>query len=298
MSGSLDLRSRGPRLVTLVVPVYDERECLEALYAEVCDALDGTVDAWEMLVVDDGSTDGSFEVLRELAARDPRVRALRLSSNRGHQAALACGLDHAEGDVVVTMDADLQHPPALLGRMIELWRSGYDVVSMTKRASPGRGSIKRAVAWMFYRVFERIAEVPLTPGESDFRLLDRKCVLALRAMPERRRFLRGLVRFIGFSRCELSYVAPPRRGGEPKYTLRKLAGLAALGFSSFATSPLRVGLWLGALAVELTLFGLVLITLGVLGAYLSVLLEEVRRRPVYFVAETINVEPRPPGEAR
>ncbi|MDQ3036248.1 MAG: glycosyltransferase family 2 protein [Myxococcota bacterium] len=311
-----------PRRLSVVVPVHNETACLPALVVQLAAALEGVVDEWELIAIDDRSTDGSFEMLREMADRDPRIRALRLSRNRGHQVALRCGLDHADGDVVVTMDADLQHPPPLLREMVERWREGFDVVSMVKTRTHGRAAGKATLGALFYRVFNAISEIPISPGGSDFRLLDRRCVLALRAMPERRPFLRGMVRWIGFEHVELQYEAAARHAGEPQYTVRRLAALASAGFVSFASAPLRLGLSLGAatlcaaaivavamavvpsiaarpltaawLVPMMVVGGLVLVCTGIVGAYVAALLDEARRRPLYFVSDTIGIEARTP----
>lgn len=307
-----------PRL-TVVVPVHDEEACLPELVRRLDAALAECVSEWELLAIDDRSTDGSLALLEALASRDPRIGALQLSANRGHQIALSCGLDHAVGDVVVTMDADLQHPPERLPEMIALWREGRDVVSMVKTSTEGRSWHKALLATGFYRVFNRISDVPISPGGSDFRLLDRRCVAALRAMPERRRFLRGLVRTIGFDQIELPYAAAPRHAGEPQYTVRRLAALAGAGFFSFASAPLRAGLGAGALVLVASVLwallcvasptlasapltvawlapiaalgGSVLLAIGMVGAYVAVLLEEVRARPLYFIDRRVGATP-------
>lgn len=313
------LRPR-PRRLSVVVPVHNESECLPVLVDQLEVALEGVADSWELIAVDDRSTDGSFDILRDLAERDPRIRGLRLSRNGGHQVALTCGLDHADGDVVVTMDADLQHPPRLLPEMVERWREGVDVVAMVKTRTQGRAAAKAALGALFYRAFNAVAEITIAPGGSDFRLLDRRCVLALRAMPERRRFLRGLVRWIGFDQAEIEYEAAARHAGEPQYTVRKLAALATAGFLSFASAPLKLGLALGAGTLAATtllaammvlvpslaerpltvawiipllaLGGLGLVCVGIVGAYVAVLLDEARRRPLYFVSDTLGIEAR------
>lgn len=302
-------------LLSIVVPVYNERFALPELVRRVDAAVATLGVTLEYVFVDDGSTDGSFEWLRELSCRDERIRALRLSRNMGHQAALTCGLEHAAGDVVVTMDGDLQHPPEELPAMVRAWREGAQVVHMAKRRDAHRSTAASLGAALFYRLFNAVAEIRLDPDGSDFRLLDRTALEALNGIGERVRFIRGLTRFIGFRQVTLEYEVAARHSGRPGYTLAKLWRLAVDGFTSFSNLPLVLpafvggglmalaGLWAGAAVLGGTgllaplvvgLFGLQFVFHGVLGAYLHKLLREVADRPAYIVAEHIEAR-REPG---
>lgn len=302
------MKRRTEGLVSVVVAVYNEQACLRELYRRIDEALAGA--EFELLLVDDGSTDGSFAVIEALAERDPRVIGVALSRNEGHQPALMCGMDHARGDVCITLDADLQHPPEHIPAMLDAWRAGFDVVNMVRRPS-ARLTLRDALAAMFYRLFNRIADVRVSAGSTDFRLLDHRCVDALRSMRERLRFLRGMVRRIGFRQIDLEFDAPPRFAGATSYTLPKLWSLALDAIFSFSAVPLALPLIAGVLAlagagvalaaalgrsppassaatwtlilVIALLFSLSFLSLGILGAYLARLIVEVKGRPLYFV---------------
>ncbi len=278
------------------------------------------VDTVEWLVVDDGSSDGSLDLLRALAGADRAVRVVCLSRTFGHQAALSAGIDHAEGDAVVTMDADLQDPPELIPEMLERWRGGAMVVCTRRTARRGEGVAKRASAFLFGRLLRRMATVPIPPDVADFRLMDRRVCDVLRRMPERRRYLRGMVAWTGFSQVEVRFERQPRAAGVPKYRLGNMLRLAFDAMSSFARAPLRTAVVLGiavlvcggayllattlrrpdavdapywplALTALFVLGGVILVALGLLGAYVARVADEVRKRPLYVVRELIGGEP-------
>ena len=298
--------------------------------------LEAVVASWEVVFVDDGSRDGSFAHLKQMAAREPRFKVISFARNFGHQIAITAGLDRAEGDAVVIMDADLQDPPEVVPAMIEKWREGFDVVYAVRQSRKGETFFKRATAAAFYRFFSAILggfKMPLDAG--DFRLMSRPAVLALRALRERHRFVRGMVAWIGFRQTAVHYHREARFAGETKYPLAKMIRFALDGVTSFSVFPLRMATWLGLLAglvaigtavwavyVKLVAQGVVpgwttimmlvgfssciqLLMIGVLGEYVGRIYEEVKRRPLYIQASELNFAhgegerppAHPPGDA-
>jgi glycosyltransferase involved in cell wall biosynthesis len=305
--------------LSVVVPVFNERESVPELYRRLTAALAGVASSFEIVLVDDGSNDGSWEIIRELAARDSRVKGLSFSRNFGHQMAFTAGLDHADGDAVVIMDADLQDPPELLPELVARWREGYDVVYAVRARRAGETAFKRFTAAAFYRLLRRITHVDIPVDTGDFRLMGRKAVAAFRRMPERHRFTRGMVAWLGFRQIGVSYERAARHAGETKYPLRKMLRLASDGITSFSYIPLQLASWLGvavsasafvalvaALAVRLgggrmpawaiaaaalaLLGGVQLLAIGLLGEYVGRVLDEAKRRPLYLVRETVGME--------
>ena len=305
--------------ITVVLPVYNERETLETLEARLVPVLEGVVGgSFEVVFVDDGSRDGSGELLDSFYARDPRLKTIHFSRNFGHQAALQAGLDAARGEAVIMMDADLQDPPEVLAQFVARWREGYDVVYAVRRKRK-EGPLKRAAYAAFYRSMKAISEIEVPLDAGDFCLLDRRVVETLVSLRERNRFLRGLRSWVGFKQIGVEYERDARHAGEPKYTLRKLVGLALSGYIGFSAMPLRAAAWLGVaaagagfllvlwalvsklaglytprgwastLAVILFIGGVQLLVLGVIGEYLSRVYDEVRRRPLYVVRSRVGV---------
>lgn len=313
----------GPRLVSLVIPLFNEERCLKRLHEQLR-AMIAPLDAryrWEIVFVNDGSTDRSLNVLRELVAADPAVRVVSFSRNFGHQAALMAGMDHARGDAVISMDADLQHPPAMVPRMLEEWERGAQVVYTVRREAEHIAWPKKVTSQLFYRLFRRLSGLDLDFGAADFRLLDRQVLDALTGLAERNKFLRGLVRWVGFRQKGLPYVVGRRVGGRSKYNWWKMLRFAALGIVSFSTVPLRaatlfgfaisglsslyilyvvaakvlgiaptVAGWASTLVAVCLLGGIQLIFLGILGEYIGQIYEEVKARPAYIVMEKINFD--------
>jgi glycosyltransferase involved in cell wall biosynthesis len=308
--------------LSVVVPVYNERESVPELYRRLTATLAGVVGSFEVVLVDDGSNDGSWEIIRELAARDARVRGLSFSRNFGHQMAFTAGLDYADGDAVVIMDADLQDPPELLPELVARWREGYDVVYAVRARRAGETVFKLFTAAAFYRLLRRITHVDIPVDTGDFRLMSRKAVEAFRRMPERHRFTRGMVAWLGFRQVGVSYERAARHAGETKYPLRKMLRLASDGITSFSYFPLQLASWAGvavsafafiglvaALAVRLGggrmpawafaagvlafLGGVQLVAVGLLGEYVGRVLDEAKGRPLYLVKETVGMEPAP-----
>lgn len=318
--------------LSLVIPIYNEEPVipeLERRLRTVLSSLGGLVESWEVVLVDDGSADRSFELLSEMAKNEPRFKVVSFARNFGHQMAITAGLDRAEGDAVVIMDADLQDPPEVIASMIEKWREGWDVVYAVRRSRKGETIFKRASAAMFYRVFRAMLgglSIPLDTG--DFRLMSRPAVLALRALKERHRFVRGMVSWIGFRQTAVHYDRDVRFAGTTKYPLRKMIRFAADGVTSFSIVPLRVATWLGILAglaaigigawalyVKFFQNGVVtgwttimlfvafgssaqLLMTGILGEYVGRIYEEVKRRPLYVTARELNFTTERPPESR
>lgn len=302
-----------PPLISVVIPVYDERANLSVLEARLLPVLHQAADgAFEVIFVDDGSRDGSSDLLDAISARDSRCKVIHFSRNFGHQSALQAGLDIASGQAVVLMDADLQDPPEFLPRFVAKWKEGYEVVYGVRRTR--KESIPKQLAYrVFYRTMKLIAKIDTPIDAGDFCLMDHRVVQTLVSLRERNRFLRGLRSWVGFKQIGIEYDRDARNAGEPKYTLRQLVGLALSGYIGFSTMPLRAATWLGFLsagmgllltawviasrlikatvpqgwasntAVVLFIGGTQLIMLGVLGEYLGRVYDEVRQRPLYVV---------------
>ena len=303
---------------SFVVPVYNEEETLEELYrrlSAVAQQLDGPA---EVVFVDDASSDGSQRILQSFLARDPRVRTVRLARNFGHQVAISAGIDHARGDAVVIMDADLQDPPEVVPKLVERWREGYDVVYGVRERRQGDTWFKRVTASLFYRLLHSFAETDVPVDAGDFRLIDRKVADAFRALPERHRYVRGLFAWLGFRQIGVPFARDPRFAGEPKYSYRASLRLAIDGIVSFSTAPLRFALvfgcvvalatfvvgifalvtriagfyslpgWASILVVVSFVGGVQLVLTSAVGLYVGRMYDEVKARPLYVVED----EPR------
>jgi glycosyltransferase involved in cell wall biosynthesis len=296
-------------LVSVVVPAFNEGNNVGTLAAKIAEAMQGR--PWELILVDDGSSDDTFARIADLARRDPRIRGLSLTRNFGHQYALAAGLRQARGEAVITMDADLQHPPALLPAMIDKWRDGYKVVQGV-RQEESTPLFKRWTSRSFYTIFSLLSGIRLEPGTSDFRLIDRVVVDHINALDEGDLFLRGLLAWMGYRQARLPYQAGPRHSGASKYGLRKMLGLARMGIFAFSPMPLRIGTaigllmsalslaelgyvlfaylsgrtvpgWASTMALVSVLFAVLLLLVGMQGAYLLKIYERVQHRPRYIV---------------
>jgi polyisoprenyl-phosphate glycosyltransferase len=312
---------------SLVVPAYNEEGVIEELAArlsEVMDALDGDAEA---ILVDDGSRDRTYERMLEAAREEPRLRLVRLSRNFGHQIALTAGVDVADGDAVIVLDADLQDPPEVVLELAARWREGYDVVYAVREAREGETRFKRTTASAFYRAFNRISEVQVPLDVGDFRLVDRRALDVFSQMRESNRFVRGMFSWIGLRQTGVAYTRQERFAGETKYPLRKMLRFAATGVISFSGAPLRAALnlgffvsfvafalgiwsvivkvsglyevpgWTSIVVVTTFIGGIQLIVLGVIGEYIGDIHAEVKRRPLYVVSELENfpdLRPLPP----
>ncbi len=309
--------------VVVVAPCFNEAGNVQRFHAEVVAALEGVERLdFRILFIDDGSTDGTGAALEALRAADARVAVGALSRNFGHQAALSAGLSVCEGDAVIAMDTDLQHPPALLPDMIRAWRSeGVDLVLAVRQSTSDAGFLKRANSGLFYWLMRRMSDTPIVPGVADFYLLSARARAALVSMPEQHRFLRGMVAWLGFERALLPYEAPPRASGESKYGWGRMIALALDGILSFSAAPIRlmtrVGLgitmlgiaylvyvvaravflgdlvqgWGSLVSLVVVLGGLQLVFLGVIGEYIARVFEEVKGRPLFLFREEPELWP-------
>jgi dolichol-phosphate mannosyltransferase len=306
-------------VLSVVVPCYNEQLCLRATHERLSAALAELADIrYEIIYVDDGSRDATADLLRELHEADPHVTVVLLSRNFGHQLAVTAGLEHATGDAVVLIDADLQDPPEVIAEFVRYWRDGYEVVYGVRTEREGETRFKLWTAQMFYRLLNKLSDVPIPLDVGDFRLMDRKVVDGLRAMPERHRFIRGMVSWVGHRQKAVPYARARRHAGTSKYPLFKMMKFAIDGVTSFSTVPLRLATWVGffiagvaslgivyALAARLftkdwvsgwaglfisVLFlgGVQLIFLGVIGEYVGRIYSESKRRPLYLVSEYLR----------
>lgn len=306
--------------ISIVIPAFNEARNLAELTRRVAAALDSRAISFETIFVDDGSQDDTMETLRALRAEEPRLFALSLSRNFGKEVAIAAGLDHARGRAVVIMDADLQHPPEVIPLFVEKWREGYKNVFGQRKDRSGEARMRAAMTGVFYRLINRLGDVTLPPEGGDFRLLDYRAVEALRRMPERARFTKGLYAWIGFKTVGVPFDIAGRASGASKFDYRKLARFAVDGLLSFSAFPLKLWTWMGlaisgfalamaayffirtllfgvdvpgypSLIVSIAFFaGVQLISLGVLGEYVARIFNEVKGRPLYLVAERVGFE--------
>jgi dolichol-phosphate mannosyltransferase len=322
-------RTEGRPTLSLVLPIYDEEEVIPELHERLQEFLANLGLPAEVLFVNDGSRDRSMELLREVAAGEPRYRILSFARNFGHQTAITAGVDYARGQAVVVMDADLQDPPEVVLEMVEKWRAGFDVVYGRRRKRAGETWFKLVTARAFYRIFRAMIPVDVPLDTGDFRLMSRRVVVALRELRETHRFVRGMVAWIGFKQTELLYDRPGRFAGETKYPLRKMVRFALDGITSFSILPLRFATYLGmlmilgsvgvvawalvakyvmhqvvqgwtAIMIVVAVFASVqLLMIGILGEYVGRIYEEVKRRPLYVVGDTVNLpsDREEPGES-
>ncbi len=304
-------------LLSVVVPVFNETAVLPAFYARASAAFAAIPGFdYEIVFVDDGSKDGSFQQLSDLARRDARVRVVKFSRNFGHQIAITAGVDHARGDCVAVIDADLQDPPEVVARMVQQWQAGFDVIYGVRETREGESTMKLATAALFYRLLTRLTNIEIPNDVGDFRLMSRRAVNELGRLREKDRFVRGLVSWIGFKQTGVVYNRDKREAGETKYPYRKMIRFALDGITSFSTVPLRIATWTGygsallavlylvyvfimrmlghtvegwaTIMVAMLFLGSVqLICLGILGEYLGRVFNEVKPRPMYVVEELV-----------
>ena len=303
--------------VSFVVPVFNEEENIQEFYRRLTKVMAPLPYDYEILFIDDGSKDRTSQLVRELADQDPHVQGYVFSRNFGHQLALTCGLDQATGDAVISMDGDLQHPPEMIPQLLEKWEQGYEIVQTVRKATEDATWFKNITSRLYYKLINSMSEVHITPGGSDFRLMDRKAVDALDRFRERARFIRGMVNNLGFRYTTLEFVAPPRFAGHSKFSLKKMLRFALDGITAFSRAPLRLALYVGCVAgvcsllllihviyvkyveqdavpgwttlacAEFFLGGVELIGIGIVGEYVGRIFDEVKQRPLYIIREHI-----------
>lgn len=304
--------------ISIVVPVYNEQENLKEFHKRITAIMNDTGYDYNLVFVDDGSKDSSAFILKQLVEEDEHVEAYLLSRNYGHQMALTCGLDNADGDAVITMDGDLQHPPELLPELIRLWEEGSEIVMTKRLATEDAGFLKNITSSCYYKLINIMSKVEITPGGSDFRLMDKKAVEAFRLYRERARFIRGMVSTLGFNVSVVEFVAPPRFAGHSKFNLHKMLHFALDGITAFSNLPLRwafyLGLFFGLCSLLLLghvfyvkfisddavpgwatttvsilfLGGIQLVGIGILGEYIGRIFEEIKHRPLYLVSKHLK----------
>ena len=316
-------------LLSVVIPCFNEEEVIGETHSRLLNFCSELNDLEiELIFVDDGSRDRTRELITGFAEQDSRIKLIAFARNFGHQIAVTAGIDAAQGDAVVLIDADLQDPPEVVHQMIVKWREGYDVVYGTRTERPGESAFKLATARGFYRLLNRLSDVPIPLDTGDFRLMSRPVVDSLKAMPERDRFVRGMVSWVGFRQTALPYRRAERFAGESKYPLRKMLRFATDGILSFSTKPLQLSVGLGMFCALLALLGIFyamtlrlftdvwvegwtalmiailfiggvqLISVGVLGEYVGRIYNEIKRRPLYVVQEYINFPEEGPKSSR
>ena len=301
--------------ISIVVPGFNEEANIPHLYRELVKEL-AKYEDYELIFISDGSRDNTVNVLKELASKDSKVKYISFSRNFGHQNALKAGLDHASGDCVISMDADLQHPPELIGKLVEKWQEGFDVVYTIRINEKGISFFKKLTSKVFYKIINMLSNTPVQPGAADFRLLDKKVVEELRKMKENYLFIRGLVSWVGFSQTSIEFKPNERFSGTTKYSFRKMMHFATSGITSFSTKPLKISIYIGFIIALLAFLygiyvlysafftnkvvpgwasvatsvlfigGLQLIMIGIVGEYLGKLFVENKHRPNYIIEES------------
>jgi len=304
---------------SVIAPVYNEEKNLTQLYRRITEVMEGINTTYEMILVDDGSRDSSLEIMKDFHQKDHRVKVISFSKNFGQQTAITAGINFAQGEAAIILDADLQDPPELIGKMIEKWKEGYEVIYAVRKRRK-ENLFKRTAYTLFYRILKRLSTIDIPLDAGDFSLIDRKVIKCLNSLPEKNRFVRGIRSWVGFKQIGLEYERDQRHSGEPKYTFGKLLKLASDGIFSFSFVPLRITLFAGLvlftiglisllftfidgifslhlpslgfilLSIVLLLGGIQLIGIGVVGEYLGRVYDEVKGRPLYITKELIGFD--------
>ena len=309
-------------MLSVVVPVFNEQLNIEKFYEEATKAIQNLDMDYELIFVDDGSKDTTPLILSRLTEQDDHVRALILARNFGHQLAITCGMDYAQGDAIITMDGDMQHPPAMIPDLVQKWREGFDVVQTVRKGTDDAGFLKRLTSKWYYILLNALSPVHITPGGSDFRLIDRRVLNTFRLFREHDRFIRGMMGDIGYKQTTLDFIAPRRFAGKSKFSGRKMLHFALDGITAFSKTPLRISFYAGLLSGLLSIImiihtlyshltgtaapgwttttimvclmgGLQLIFLGVIGEYIGRIFEEVKQRPLYWLRAELGHQRRP-----
>ncbi len=311
----VDKKDFSEKMYSIVAPVFNEIESISAFCTKITEVMAPLENTWELVLVDDGSTDGSTDAIRELAAENSHIRPIIFARNFGHQIAVTAGLDYARGDAVIIIDADLQDPPEVILDLIEKWKEGYQVVYAIRRKREGESKFKLATAALFYRLIQRITDVKIPLDTGDFRLLDRKVVDVMGQMRERHRFLRGMSAWVGYRQIGVEYDRKERFAGSTKYPFKKMLQLALNAITSFSYFPLQMATYIGFVSAGISIIaipvvialrlsnraelsgqattlisvlflgGVQMITLGILGEYIGRIYDEVKGRPLYIVSE-------------
>ncbi len=309
---------------SIVIPVYNEEELLEVLFTRLKTSLEDLDDSWEVILINDGSKDKSLTMLKEFHKRDSRFKVLSFSRNFGHQTAITAGINFARGDAVIIMDADLQDPPEILGKFIDKWKEGYEVVYAVRKKRK-ESAFKKLAYLSFYRLLRSVSDIDIPLDTGDFCIMDRKIVKILNRLPERNRFVRGIRSWSGYRQIGMEYERDKRLAGEPKYTMKKLFKLAFDGLISFSKLPLRIASVMGVAVSALSflygigtffqkvftqttvpgyattiilitfLGGIQLITIGIIGEYLGRVYDEVKNRPLYILSDVIGFDTEAPA---
>ena len=304
-------------MISIVTPVYNEEDNVVFFHEEITKVIKTTGMDYELIYVNDGSKDRTDELIRELAEKDPHVRAITFARNFGHQTAITCGMDFARGDAVITMDGDMQHPPELIPLLLEKWKDGYDIVQTIRTSTEDSGFIKKITSAGYYKVINSISKTPVTPGGSDFRLMNRKSLDVFLRFREHARFIRGIVGGLGFKQTTIKFEAPARHAGVSKFSMNKMLHFAMDGILTNSTTPLRAAFYAGAVSgfigillilhvlysylvgntvpgwatmtILIAFFGSAnLVGLGIIGEYIGRIYEETKNRPLYWISGDTN----------
>jgi len=310
-------------LCSVIVPMYNEEEVIPETYRRLTKVMEELNENYEIIFINDGSRDNTRSMLQELCKTDKRVKLIDFARNFGHQVAITAGMDYAAGDCMVIIDGDLQDPPELIPEMIKIWRSGYDIVYGKRISRQGETFFKKFTAKVFYRFLQKLTDINIPVDTGDFRLIDRKVCEALKQLPERNRYVRGLMSWVGFRQTAIEFERSERFAGKTKYPLKKMLKLAMDGIVSFSYKPLRLASFLGSIismasflyllavliqriffpetaisgwasiiAVSLFFNGIILLMLGIIGEYIGRIYDEAKGRPLYIIRELMNMEDR------
>lgn len=311
------------KIYSLIVPLYNEELVINESYRRLKEVMEETHEEYEIIFVNDGSKDLTKKMAEEICKKDGKIKLVSFSRNFGHQAAITAGMNIAAGKAVIVIDADLQDPPEVILQMIEKWKEGFQVVYGKRAKREGEGFLKKFTAKAFYRILKSMTSIDIPVDTGDFRLIDRKVCNALNSLPEKNRYVRGLVSWVGYKQSSVEFIRQERFAGETKYPLKKMMKLALDGITSFSHKPLIVGSYFGGIifsigiisafgvlirdlinkvnpiniyfmfAISLIMFGLVFITLGMMGEYIGRMFDESKNRPLYIIDDIINYEEKP-----
>lgn len=310
---------QNPVYLSVVIPLLNEEGNIRVLYDALLPVAKSISDNYEIIFVDDGSKDKSFDIINQLSSENNKILGISLSRNFGHQVALAAGMEHASGELVVTMDGDMQHPPLVILELYQKYKEGYDIVNTIRTETADSGALKKISSSWFYKIINRLSDIHIEPAAADFRLMNRKTVNAFLQLKEKDRFTRGLISWMGFKQAMVPYVAPSRFSGKSKYSLFKMLRFAADGITSFSAKPLRISFfsgvavsligllyaiyavvqyfygktipgWTSILVSVLIIGGIQLISIGIIGEYLARVFNEAKNRPLYMVKQYTSNE--------